>query len=354
MRKTLTQLADLAHLGIDEIIDVRSPAEFAEDHVPGAVNLWVLDDVERAEVGTIYVKDSRFRARKVGAALVAHNAARHLQTYLADKPGSYHPMVYCWRGGQRSGSFASILEQIGWRVDLLEGGYRSYRRLVVQQLYETEFPSPVLVLDGNTGSAKTDLLARLPALGVQMIDLEGLANHRGSIFGGRPGGQPCQKAFESALAAAVVALDPARPVLVEAESSRIGDCTIPPVLWERMKTAPRIAVAATLEARAAYLTRAYRDLIDDPVNLETLIRRLSRLHAASVIEDWLALAKAGDVTQLAASLMALHYDPRYGKKRDRNEGGAPVVLDMASLDEAALDQGAERLATLVAGSSREK
>ena len=183
MTLTLSSLAEIPALPFDEIIDVRAPLEFAEDHIPGAVNLPVLDDAERARVGTIYVQDSRFRARKIGAALVAQNAARHLQTHLADHPGSWRPLVYCWRGGQRSGSFASILEQIGWRVAVLEGGYQAYRRQVVAALYDTPIAHPFILLDGDTGTAKTALLQRLRSRGVQILDLEALAGHRGSLFG---------------------------------------------------------------------------------------------------------------------------------------------------------------------------
>lgn len=196
MAITLSSLTQIAALGFDDIIDVRSPAEFAEDHIPGAINLPVLDDAERARVGTIYKQDSPFRARKIGAALVAANAARHLQGPLAERPGGWQPLVYCWRGGQRSGSFASILSQIGWRVELVSGGYKAYRSLVVAALYDQPFPCPVILLDGNTGSAKTELLHRLAARGVQVLDLEGLANHRGSLFGAMAGGQPSQKSVQ--------------------------------------------------------------------------------------------------------------------------------------------------------------
>ena len=347
MALALSSLADLRTLAVDEIIDVRSPAEFAEDHIPGAVNLPVLSNEERAGVGTVYVQESRFKARKIGAALVAANAARHLQTYLADKPGGYRPLVYCWRGGQRSGSFASILEQIGWRVALLEGGYQTYRRLVVEALYHSKLANPVVLLDGNTGSAKTDLLQHLPSLGVQMIDLEGLANHRGSIFGAMAGGQPSQKAFESGLALAIAALDPARPLVLEAESSRIGDRTIPPVLWEAMKPAPRIEIATSLAERALYLTRAYGDVTSDPGRLDGLIRRLSPLHAKAVIDQWLDLAATAQFDALAAGLMAQHYDPRYGKQRASVDRAAATPLPLARLDKAGLADGAQLLADAV-------
>jgi tRNA 2-selenouridine synthase len=344
MALVLTGLAEVTRLGFDDIIDVRAPAEWAEDHLPGAISLPVLDDAERARVGTIYKQESPFRARKIGAALVAANAARHLQGPLADKPGGWRPLVYCWRGGQRSGSFATILSQIGWRVETLAGGYKSYRALVVRALYDDPVPAPVIVLDGNTGTAKTELLALLAARGQQVIDLEGLANHRGSLFGARPGGQPAQKAFEARLALALAALDPGRPVVVEAESSRIGDCRLPPRLWRAMVAAPRIAVAAPLAARAAYLARAYADLAADPAALSGIIDRLRPMQAAELIERWQALACAGAFEPLAAELMARHYDPRYAKQRSLTGAPPPVTIAADRLTPEALPELADRLA----------
>ncbi|MDP4033359.1 MAG: tRNA 2-selenouridine(34) synthase MnmH [Pseudorhodobacter sp.] len=347
MAITLTSLADLVNSGFDDIIDVRAPSEWRIDHLPGAINLPVLDDEERARVGTIYTQDSPFRARKLGAALVARNAARHLEGPLIDKPGGWRPLVYCWRGGQRSGSFATILAQIGWRVETVAGGYKAWRALVVDALYNQPVAAPVVVLDGNTGTAKTDLLALLARCGVQVIDLEGLARHRGSLFGAMPGGQPSQKAFESALALALARLDPARPVLVEAESSKVGECRVPPKLWRAMVAAPRIAVAAPLAARAAYLTRAYADLAADGARLAGLIDLLRPAHAAEVIDAWQALASAGAFEALATALMAEHYDPRYGKHRDRM-GGSWVEVAAPSLEPLALQGLAERIAAELA------
>ena len=336
MAITLTSLRDLATLGFDDIIDVRAPAEWAEDHLPGAVNLPVLDDAERAEVGTIYKQVSPFTARKVGAALVAANAARHLQGALADRPGGWRPLVYCWRGGQRSGSFATILAQIGWRVETIAGGYKAWRALVVDALYDQPFACRVVVLDGNTGSAKTDILNMLPGLGVQVLDLEGLARHRGSLFGAMPGGQPSQRGFESALAMAMAALDPARVVVVEAESSKVGNCRLPPGLWKAMVAAPRVSIVAPLAARAAYLARAYGDLSGDVVRLAGLIDLLRGAHAGEVIEGWHALAAAGEFEALAAGLMEAHYDPRYGKHRARMErAGAELRVERLGIEDLA-------------------
>ena len=348
MAVVLSALSDLATLGFDTIIDARAPAEFAEDHVPGAVSLPVLNDEERARVGTIYKQVSPFTARKLGAALVSRNVAGHLEGPLADKPGGWQPLVYCWRGGQRSGSFATILSQIGWRVETLAGGYKSFRGLVVRQVYDTPVVPKVVVLDGNTGTAKTEILNRLPGLGVQVIDLEGIARHRGSLFGHMPGGQPSQKAFETAIAMALVQADPGRPLVVEAESAKVGDLRVPPMLWAAMCKAPRVIVEAGLDERARYLTRAYADIVADGVRLAEVIDLLRHSHPRDVIEAWGALAEAGAFEALAHDLMQVHYDPRYEKHRGRMEAAA-VTIAAASLEDAALDGLAGEVAAAVVG-----
>jgi tRNA 2-selenouridine synthase len=347
MAVTLDSLAALAALDFDDIIDVRSPAEFAEDHVPGAISLPVLDNEERARVGTIYKQDSPFKARKIGAALVARNAARHLEDVLIDRPGGWRPLVYCWRGGQRSGSFATILTQVGWRAETLVGGYKSYRSLVVKALYDTPIASPLIVLDGNTGSGKTDILHALAARGHQVVDLEGLASHRGSLFGA-VGVQPAQRGFETALALALSQLDPARPVVVEAESSKVGDCRLPPRLWAAMTEAPRVVLEVPLEARADYLTRAYADLVEDPDRTRAVIGQLRSSHPAERIEDWLATLERAEWPALAEGLMRHHYDPRYGKHRSRMEVPLAVVQG-ASLDAAGIAALAGQVELAIAG-----
>ena len=345
MPVTLTSLTALAAHGFDDIIDARAPAEYAEDHLPGAISLPVLDDEERARVGTIYKQVNPFVAKKLGAALVSRNVAGHLLGPLAEKPGGWRPLVYCWRGGQRSGSFAIILSQIGWRVETLKGGYKAWRGLVVREVYDTPVRAPMVVLDGNTGSAKTEILNLLPAHGVQVIDLEGLANHRGSLFGAM-GPQPSQKAFESRLALALAALDPTRPVVVEAESSKIGNCRLPPEIWKAMQRAPRVALRATVAARAAYLTRAYADMVADPARLAAVIDSLRPMHAAEVIADWQAMAGAGAFGPLAESLMARHYDPRYARHRARMEVRLTEV-EAGPLTPGTLPDAAARVAAAV-------
>lgn len=338
--------ADPATLaGFDAVIDVRSPSEFAEDHAPGAINLPVLNDAQRAEVGTLYAS-SRFEARRLGAAIVARNIAAHLEGALAGRAADFKPLVYCWRGGMRSHAMATVLSQVGWRTALLDGGYRTWRRHVQERLYGDGEGPRVVLIDGHTGSGKTDMLGRLARRGVQVIDLEGLANHRGSLFGAR-GAQPAQKRFESLLLAELEALDPAQPVVVEAESSKVGDRMIPPLLWRSMLAAPRITLEAEASVRAQYLVTAYRDIVEDRMRLEEALSRLPFPASAERRAAWSALVAAGDFESLALALMELHYDPAYvrsDKRDDRFRIGA-FVID--PLDEPCAEAAADQIANAV-------
>lgn len=338
----LTSLQALAALDFDDIIDVRAPSEYAEDHIPGAINLPVLSDAERAEVGTIYVQQDSFLARKIGAAMVSRNAAAHLDGPLADRRGGWRPLVYCWRGGQRSGSFASILSQIGWRVELIEGGYKSYRKLVVRALYDAPTGLKIILLDGGTGSAKTALLHELAAQGAQIIDLEGLAEHRGSLLGGFASGQPSQKMFESRLAAALTTIDRERPVFVEAESNKIGNLLIPPSLWTEMLDARVLRITAPLAERAAFTVRGYPDLIEDPVELRSRLAPLRFFHGAAQMQAWTDMIDAGAYETLAASLIEVHYDPRYRKSAQRGDR-AVEEIKVPRLDAGSLAMTATRI-----------
>ncbi|MEP3333724.1 tRNA 2-selenouridine(34) synthase MnmH [Sedimentitalea sp.] len=341
-------LPDLLAHGFDTVIDVRSPAEFAEDHFPGAINLPVLDNAQRAEVGTIYKQKSPFLARKLGAALVFRNAAHHVETALRDHEGGWRPLVYCWRGGQRSGSFTWMLREIGWRAEVIEGGYRSYRRLVNAALYDVPLAHHLILLDGYTGTAKTDLLHRLKARGGQMLDLEGLAGHRGSLLGRMATPQPSQKAFESALAMELEKLDPSRPVVIEAESSKIGERIIPPSLWVAMKDAPRIQLNAPIVARTDYLVRAYDDVLSDGERMMELLDLLRAFRGNAVVDGWFERIKEGDKPGLTRALMEQHYDPAYDKSRKAISARVIAEVSMDTLDEAGLDQTAARIERVVA------
>ena len=340
MIRRTTDLSAAARVGFDAIIDVRSPAEFAEDHIPGAINLPVLNDAERAEIGTIYVQQSKFLARRLGAAKVARNIAAHLDGALKDRDGSFRPLVHCWRGGQRSGAMVAVMDQIGWPVTILEGGYMTWRRQVQAALYGAPTLSVVL-LDGGTGSGKTALLPRLSERGVQTLDLEGLADHRGSLFGstGRP--QPSQKLFESRLCEAVERLDPARPVVVEAESSRVGSRTVPPALWSAMGRAPAIELDAPVQARAAFSARVYADIASDVEALESALGRLPPHHSKATVAEWKAMARDGRTLDLATALITEHYDPAYRRMSSRRDRPVLDRITMTEVSEAELDRAAD-------------
>ncbi len=303
----------------DEIIDVRSPAEFAEDHMPGAVNCPVLSNAERARVGTLYKQESPFAAKKIGAALVARNIAEHIETRFLDKPRSWRPLVYCWRGGKRSGALAHVLRQIGWQAGTLEGGYKSYRRHVVAALSELPRRFAYRVVTGATGSGKSRLLEALAAQGAQVLDLEGLAAHKGSVLGGLPDeAQPSQKMFESRLLAVLQRLTFDRPAYVEAESRKIGVLQVPDALLESMRASPCLRIEASDAARVAFLIGDYDYFLADPASLKTKLDCLRELQSSETLSRWNELIDAGNWPALVEELLALHYDPLYRRSQGRN------------------------------------
>ena len=309
----LFKTANLSQLGeFDEIIDVRTPAEFAEDHIPGAINCPVLSNEERVTIGTLYTQVSPFEARKIGAALIANNIAGHLKTRFHAHPKSWRPLVYCWRGGQRSGAMSIILAQVGWAAHKLEGGYKTYRRDVLNKL-ET-LPQGIMfrVICGPTGSGKSHLLAALADTGHQVLDLEMLAQHRGSVLGRLPErAQPSQKFFDSLLLKTLQGFDPSRPVYVEAESNKIGLITLPPALITAMHTSTCLLVEAPLATRVDRLLGDYRHYIDNPELLVAHLQSLLRFHGAEQLERWSSMIHAGDFATMVAELLTLHYDPSY-------------------------------------------
>lgn len=303
----------------ETMIDVRSPSEFAEDHLPGAINLPVLDDAERARVGTLYKQVSPFEAKRVGAALVARNIAQHVEGPLADRSRGWRPLVYCWRGGKRSGAMAQVLREIGWDAKTLEGGYKAYRRHVVEALERLPQRFRYRVVHGATGSGKSRLLAALADAGAQVLDLEGLAEHRGSVLGALPDrAQPSQKMFESRLLAQLGALDPARPVFVEGESRRIGQVQLPGALIETMRAAACLRLDASLETRVALLLDEYRHFFADRAALEAQLDCLVDLHSQARVAEWKALVAQGDWRALVLRLLEEHYDPAYRRSATRN------------------------------------
>ncbi len=296
----------------DEIIDVRSEGEFAEDHIPGAINCPVLDNGERARVGTIYKRISSFDAKKIGAALISANIARHLQEHFLGRPRGWHPLVYCWRGGSRSGAFAHVLSQVGWRVGQLDGGYRAYRRAVVAELAALPRAFRLRVVCGLTGTGKSRLLRALCEAGGQVLDLEALAAHRGSVLGNLPDApQPAQKMFESLIWKALTGFDAARPVYVEAESRKIGELRVPEALIEAMWQSECVVLETPLEVRVELLKREYAHFLEQPETLIAKLECLTALHGHAIIAQWRELALARRWNDLTGDLLVRHYDPAY-------------------------------------------
>ncbi|MBB2775593.1 tRNA 2-selenouridine(34) synthase MnmH [Comamonas aquatica] len=330
------RVADLAQF--TTIIDARTPAEFALDHIPGAINCPVLSDAERATIGTIYKQVSPFEAKRLGAALVAQNLAQHLHTTFADKPENWRPVVYCWRGGLRSGSMVTWLRLVGWDAQQLAGGYKSFRHHVVDEIERLVPQLQLRVLCGATGSAKTRVLHALQQQGAQVVDLEGLACHKGSLLGALPGvPQPSQKSFETQLVAVLETLDLSRPVYVEGESPKIGRVALPLQLVQHMRQAPVIEIQATEAARLDYLLRDYAYLGDDVASLCERLAYLKEIQGSETIARWQDWAQAGALPQLFAELMRLHYDPQYQRSQSRHftQWGGRQSLAADDLSESA-------------------
>ena len=329
---TVAQLSEF-----DEIIDVRSEGEFAEDHIPGAISCPVLDNAERAHVGAIYKQVSSFEAKKIGAALISANIAHHLRDRFQDRPRDWRPLVYCWRGGSRSGAFAHVLQQVGWRVGQLAGGYKAYRRAVVADLAALPARFEWRAVCGLTGAGKSRLLRALHDRGGQVLDLEALAAHRGSVLGNLPDApQPSQKMFDSLIWTAVRRFSPTRPVYVEAESKRIGNLRLPEALIAAMWRSPCVVLQAPAALRVALLKEEYSHFIAEPATLIAKLECLSGLYGHAAIAAWKKLALEQRWDELTEDLLVKHYDPAYTRSTLKHYpalSGA-LQLELRSTDEA--------------------
>ncbi len=323
----------------DEIIDTRSPAEFADDHAPGAINLPVLDNEERARIGTLHKQVSAFAAKKAGAALVSRNIAAHLEGHFADRQRDYRPLIYCWRGGNRSGAMTTILRAIGWQAGQLEGGYKAYRRQVIEQLNTLPGQLEFRVVCGRTGVGKSRFLRALAQVGAQVLDLEDLAAHMGSVLGAYPDRpQPAQKEFESRIWNALRAYDPAQPVFVESESRKIGNLHTPEDLLMRMRDSVCLNLEADIPVRVDILKDEYAHFLADPEALGGKLDCLTEIQGHARIDTWKAQARAGHWDELVAELLVQHYDPAYIRSISRNFARAAEAetLTLNSASESAM------------------
>lgn len=331
----------------DAIIDARSESEYALDHLPNAINCPVLDDQERIRVGTLYKQTSAFEAKKIGAALVSRNIGDHIEALWLNKPREWKPLVYCWRGGNRSGSMATVLAKIGWPVVQLEGGYKAFRNQVNLDLEKT----PELdfrVICGTTGSGKTRLLDTLESIGAQVLDLEQLAAHRGSVLGNIPcQPQPSQKAFETSIWDRLRRFDPSQPVFVESESKKVGSLRVPAALMERMRASPCVAMQVSRAERVKLLIEDYQHFACNAPALNTQLDYLTPLHGREKIAKWQEMSSAGEMPELVDQLLVDHYDPAYLKSIDRNfqQFGKAVQVELADISSASFLAAARKLHT---------
>jgi tRNA 2-selenouridine synthase len=325
------------------IIDARSEAEYELDHLPGALNWPSLNNEERKLIGTIYAQTSPFEAQKRGAALVAANIARHIEREVIDKPRNWQPLAYCWRGGKRSGSLALVLGEIGFRVSVLEGGYKAFRTAVLASLPELAARLDYLVICGPTGSGKTRLLHALHDASAQVLDLEALASHRSSVLGSIPGQpQPTQKGFDTLVWDCLRRFDPARPVFVESESRKVGNLAVPDALIERMRGSPCLRLELPDEERVSLLLEDYDFFVRDQALFCDRLSALTELRGKAVVQGWQAQVAAGDIENVVRELLLKHYDPGYAASIGRNFARyedariiAPVDRSAASMAELA-------------------
>ena len=328
----------------DTIIDVRSPLEFAEDHIVGAINCPVLSDLERQKVGTIYKKESSFKAKIIGSSLTAKNIAFHIENNFMEKKGSWQPLIYCWRGGQRSKAFSIVLSEVGWRTNQLKGGYKEYRNQVINFLDNIGPKLKITLISGKTGSAKTKILKSIENEGGQILDLEGLANHKGSLLGKIPDLiQPSQKFFESLIFNKIQKLNLKDKIYIEAESSKIGNIHIPKSIWKKMIKSPRIEISANVELRAKFLVSDYDYMCNDPTLINPIIKGLKNRLSKKLFDELTNLIDRKKWFDLTKSFLENHYDPSYSSNTIKNDRKVIKKITATSLNNSDIKYIAKKI-----------
>lgn len=328
----------------DTIIDVRSPLEFIEDHIVGAINCPVLSDLERQKVGTIYKKESSFKAKIIGSSLTAKNIAFHIENKFMEKKGSWQPLIYCWRGGQRSKAFSIVLSEVGWRTNQLKGGYKEYRNQVINFLDNIGPKLKITLISGKTGSAKTKILKSIENEGGQILDLEGLANHKGSLLGKIPDLiQPSQKFFESLIFNKIQKLNLKDKIYIEAESSKIGNIHIPKSIWKKMIKSPRIEISANVELRAKFLVSDYDYMCNNPTLINPIIKGLKNRLSKELFDEWTNLIDRKKWFDLTKSFLENHYDPSYSSNTIKNDRKVIKKITATSLNNSDIKDIAKKI-----------
>ena len=326
-----------------EIIDVRSPSEFKIDHIPGSINIPILNDEERHKVGITYKQVNPFKAKILGASLVSKNISKFLNTELSNKKGSWSCLIYCWRGGQRSRSLAIILNEIGWRVKILKGGYKSYRKKIINEL--NVMPKfDFKIIQAQTGTAKTKILDNLNFLNAQVLDLERLANHRGSLLGKEiKESQPSQKYFETLIHENLNKFNPSKPVFLESESSKIGNLHLPIKLWEKLNSSERILLRAPLIKRVEFLINEYGHLTDDPSLIKPFLDGMKGRYSNTTIKYWSELIENKSWDDFVQNILEIHYDPMYAYSEKKHIEKIKCKINLSNLDKLSIDNTAKKI-----------
>jgi tRNA 2-selenouridine synthase len=320
----------------DTVIDARSEDEYFDDHLPGAVNWPTLNNKERILIGTTYKQVNAFEAKKRGAALAARNISAHIEREVIDKAKDWKPLAYCWRGGKRSGSLSLILSEIGFRVTLVEGGYKAFRAAMLLDIPRLATQFDWRVICGTTGSGKTRLLHALATAGAQVLDLEALANHRSSVLGAIPGvPQPTQKRFDSLVWDALRRLDPKQPVFVESESKKVGNVAIPTALMDAMRAAPCLNLVLPDTERVALLMEDYDFFVKDTPAFCERLDALLQIRGKQVVDQWKSQVRSGDIEPVVQELLTLHYDPVYLQSMQRNFAQFKAATEISPQDRSA-------------------
>lgn len=328
---TVEELVPAIENGGMVLIDVRSPAEFKNFTIPGSINIPFFDDAERAEVGTLYKQVSVEAATERGLEIISAKLPEFIRQFKALKGNL---TVFCWRGGMRSRTTATLLSLMNVHSHRLEGGIRSYRKWVVAELDEMAAPSHAFVLNGLTGAGKTRVLKALEKEGYPVIDFEGMANHKGSIFG-QIGLEPHnQKVFDSLLVHRLRKLKDAPYVLFEAESHRIGKVVVPPFLSELKNRSTHLVIEMPMEERVQEIMEDYRPKEYGAECLEAFSRIKSRIHVP-VAGQIQADLEAGRFPSAIQLLLEYYYDSRYKHTEHQYPAAQKKFLQVGNVEEAA-------------------
>ena len=341
--KDIEYIDDWRKIKNAEIIDVRSPSEFIIDHIPGSINLPVLSDKQRHYVGKTYKEVNPFKAKIIGASIISKNISKFLDKEFLSRKGSWHALIYCWRGGQRSRSLALVLNEIGWRISVLKGGYKNYRKLVLDELDDLS-KYQFKIIQGQTGSAKTKVLNSLSNMNAQVIDLEHLASHRGSLLGSEINKtQPSQRYFESLIHKKLDKFDNTKPIFIESESSKIGKLHLPKKLWLKLNKSDRLLLNVPINERIKFLLKEYKHLTKDSKLIQPFINGMKGKIANEILVNWTKLIQNQDWETFVKETLENHYDPKYSFSATKHMDKIKHKIDVMKLNKLSIDNISKKI-----------